>query len=348
MRNPFRAIARPIALRVNPFRRALFLAHIAVLGFTAALASAMATAQSDAFILSRPGRTIALQPYGPNILRVTLSTQKPAALAAPGYGIIGAPSSTGWSHTTDSAGYDVYRSSDMVIRITPENLSAPHRLPLDDLNNKLRDVYFGGGPPRQGPFDDTLSVETATGAPLLTMRQWSMYPNQPRPSASHPANAQQDDPGYRIAAVFDSPAGEHYYGLGQHQQGFLDLRDHRIDCWHNYGAIGGETVCVPFMVSSRRYGLIWDNPSKTTVDLGFNLRNTWSSAVGDRVSFFVIAGSSFDNIYEGYRQLTGVAHLLPKPAYGYIQSKAIYPTQSQLMAIAKGYRDRNLPLDVLV
>ncbi|HEV2215872.1 MAG TPA: TIM-barrel domain-containing protein, partial [Terracidiphilus sp.] len=223
-----------------------------------------------------------------------------------------------------------------------------HRLPLDDLNNKLRDVYFGGGPPRQGPFNDTISVTTATGAPLLTMRQWSMVPNPPRPPAPHAADTPQDDPGYRIAAVFDSPASEHYYGLGQHQQGFLDLRDHRIDCWHNYGAIGGETVCVPFMVSSRRYGLIWDNPSKTTVDLGFNLRNSWSSAVGDRVSFFVIAGSSFDNIYEGYRQLTGITHLLPKPAYGYIQSKAIYPTQTQLMAIAKGYRDRNLPLDVLV
>jgi alpha-glucosidase/alpha-D-xyloside xylohydrolase len=40
--------------------------------------------------------------------------------------------------------------------------------------------------------------------------------------------------------------------------------------------------------------------------------------------------------------------MLPKAAYGYIQSKAIYPTQDQLMGVAKGYRDRQLPLDVLV
>ena len=102
------------------------------------------------------------------------------------------------------------------------------------------------------------------------------------------------------------------------------------------------------MVSSRDYGLIWDNPSKTTIDLGFNLQNVWSSEVGDRVSFFVIAGDNTDEIYEGYRQLTGITHMLPKAAYGYIQSKAIYPTQDQLLAVAKGYRDRNLPLDVLV
>ena len=42
----------------------------------------------------------------------------------------------------------------------------------------------------------------------------------------------------------------------------MDLRDHEIRCWHDYGAIGGEDVCVPFMVSSRGYGLVWDNPSK--------------------------------------------------------------------------------------
>jgi alpha-glucosidase/alpha-D-xyloside xylohydrolase len=40
--------------------------------------------------------------------------------------------------------------------------------------------------------------------------------------------------------------------------------------------------------------------------------------------------------------------MLPKAVYGYIQSKAIYPTQDELLAVAKGYRDRQLPLDVLV
>ena len=108
-----------------------------------------------------------------------------------------------------------------------------------------------------------------------------------------------------------------------------------------------ENVCVPFLVSSRGYGLIWDNPSKTTIDLGFNQQNVWSSEIGDRVSFFVITGDQTD-IYQGYRQLTGITHMLPRAVYGYIQSKAIYPTQEQLLDIAKAYRDRNLPLDVLV
>jgi alpha-D-xyloside xylohydrolase len=299
-------------------------------------------------VLTRQGRVVVLEPYAPNVIRITLSMGKEAALAAPGYGFVGAPSMTGWTHEQDSGGYQVIRSGRMVIRVAPENLPPPHGMPLDELNRSLREHYFGGGPRRNQPFDDTISITTASGRPLLTMRRWMMIPNRPEGATGSAEGRQNADPGYRVSAIFDSPSGEHYYGLGQHQQGLLDLRDHRIDCWHEYNAIGGETVCVPFMVSSRDYGLIWDNPSKTTIDLGYNLQNVWSSEVGDRVSFFVIAGDNSDEIYEGYRQLTGIAHMLPKAAYGYIQSKAIYPTQDQLMAVAKGYRDRNLPLDVIV
>jgi alpha-glucosidase/alpha-D-xyloside xylohydrolase len=186
-------------------------------------------------------------------------------------------------------------------------------------------------------------MTTADGKTLLHMRTWMMAPESAEVAQADPA-----DKGYRVAAMFDSPADEHYYGLGQQQKGWMDLRDREIRCWHDYVAIGGQDVCVPFMVSSRGYGLLWDNPSKTTVDLGFNGRNMWSSEVGDRVSYFVIAGQTSDEIYEGYRLLTGVTHMLPRAVYGYIQSKAIYPTQEQILDVAKGYRERNLPLDVVV
>ena len=63
---------------------------------------------------------------------------------------------------------------------------------------------------------------------------------------------------------------------------------------------------------------------------------------------FVIAGDTSDEIYEGYRLLTGVTHMLPRAVYGYIQSKAIYPTQEQILDVAKEYREKKLPLDVMV
>jgi alpha-glucosidase/alpha-D-xyloside xylohydrolase len=314
----------------------------------AAGAVAIAQDQASRFVLDRAGRTIVVEPYADNIVRITLSTIKSAALAAPGYGIVGSPSMAGWTQAKDQDGSDVFRSGKLILRVAPENIPAPHAFALDALNQSLRDHYFGGGASGPGLHNTIISVATSSGKPLLKMWRWSIFPNRPEGTPANVGEGAKDDPGYRVSATFDSPQDEHYYGLGQQQQGFLDLRDHRIQCWHDYDGIGGEIVCVPFMVSSLGYGLVWDNPSKTTIDLSFNQKNVWTSQVGDRVSFFVIAGDKSDEIYAGYRQLTGVTHLLPKSAYGYIQSKAIYPTQQQALDVAKGYRDRNLPLDVLV
>ena len=313
------------------------------------LSGGAALAQNGSFVFERDGRVISLVPYAPNILRVTMSWDKAAAIKGPGYGIVAEPNAQGWTQEKDAAGFDVFRSARMVVRLAPSTQT--QKMPLDALNIQLREIYFGPGNGGQGPREDEVEISSPGGKSLVDMRSWSM-----QRTGTEPAGAEQrgtngsaaEIPTYKVASVFNSGADEHYYGLGQQQQGWMDLRDHQIKCWHDYGAPGGESVCVPFMVSTRGYGLLWDNPSKTTIDLGFNGRNVWSSDVGDRVSYFVIAGETSDEIYAGYRLLTGVTHMLPRGVYGYIQSKAIYPTEDQALAIAKDYRDRKLPLDVLV
>src|ERR1700722_8193849 len=74
---------------------------------TASLGGA-AVAQGNPLVLEREGRTISLEPYAPNILRVTMSSDRAAATNAPGYGFVAKPSADGWTHERDSEGYDVY------------------------------------------------------------------------------------------------------------------------------------------------------------------------------------------------------------------------------------------------
>jgi len=74
---------------------------------------------------------------------------------------------------------------------------------------------------------------------------------------------------------------------------------------------GGPAWACRFSVTNRGYGVVWDNPSRTVIELGFNEETRWTSEVGDRVSFFVIAGDSTDEIYGGYRQLTGTTRCFP-------------------------------------
>jgi len=187
------------------------------------------------------------------------------------------------------------------------------------------------------PNSENLTVSTPEGAVLVNLRAWSMNPAVVAGERT-----------YHVNASFVSPADEHYYGLGENQEGFLDHRGHPVDCWHYYDAPGGESVCIPFLVTNRGYGLIWDNPSKTTVTPGFDEVTSWTSEVGERVSFFVIAGRTVDEIYTGYRYLTGPTHIPPKSGFGFIQSKQRYSSQEELLKVAKGYRGRHYPADILV
>ena len=73
-------------------------------------------AQSTSLTLDRNGSTIVLEPYAPNILRVTLSLKREPALAGPGYGLVASPSAAGWS-ASQTARADVYRSDRVVVTV---------------------------------------------------------------------------------------------------------------------------------------------------------------------------------------------------------------------------------------
>jgi alpha-D-xyloside xylohydrolase len=297
-----------------------------------------AQSQQTSLVLTRDNSTIALEGYSPNIVRVTLSLEKDQATAASGFGFIAHPSSAGWAHQqTDAA--DVYRSSRMVVTVDVNRPGHPSLTERD-----IGKFFNGSAPPAH------ITITTPEGKKLLEMTGWAMsVPNYKDGNAfiEHDRRP-SDQPFFQVGATFVSPDDEHYYGLGQNQEGFLDHRGRTVECWHNYTATGAPSICVPFVVTNKGYGLIWDNPSKTTIQPGFNEQTNWISQVGNRVSFFVIAGENTDEIYSGYRLLTGATPMLPKAAYGFVQCKQRYITQEEMLNVAKGYRERHLPADVLV
>jgi alpha-D-xyloside xylohydrolase len=298
-----------------------------------------AAAHGQQLNLARGDATVVVEPYAPNIVRVSVSLQKASALAPAGYGFVASAQTAGWTVTSDASG-DQMRSSRMVVTVSPQG--GPYK-PSGTAGDIAK--FFNGSTPGVG-----ISIKTPEGVDLLHMQGWQMsVPNHKDGNADVLYDRRPgDDAFFQVGASFFSPRDEHYYGLGQNQEGYLDRRGHAVRCAHDYNAPAGQSVCVPFVVTNKGYGLVWDNPSRTTVAFGFNDQTRWTSDVGTRVSFFVIAGKTYDEIYEGYRLLTGDTPMLPKSAYGYIQCKQRYSSQAELMAVAKGYRDRHLPIDDLV
>jgi alpha-D-xyloside xylohydrolase len=289
--------------------------------------------------LDRNGQTISIEPYAPNVVRVTLSMIAKEAEAGPGYGFVAKPEMGGWTHSVMANGADVYTSARMTVTVAPAHRRDP--------NAKLPDTakFFSGSTPGA-----RISVSLPDGLLLTEMDGWQMAQlNQKDDTLKNARGIKPEDlPLYTVGASFRAPDDEHYYGLGQNQEGYLDHRQRPITCAANYLAAASPSYCVPFVVTNKGYGIVWDNPSSTMIYPAFDGETRWTSTLGKRVSFFVIAGKTTDEIYEGYRLLTGATPMLPKAAYGFIQCKQRYSSQDEVLAVAKGYRARHLPLDVIV
>ncbi|MBW8743382.1 MAG: alpha-glucosidase, partial [Sphingomonas sp.] len=293
--------------------RSILLAGVAWAG--SALAAPMAT-------VDRNGSLVAIEPYAPNVVRVTIALDHGLSDAKPGYGIVAKSDAAGWNHTTSASG-DTFSSSAVSLTVNAQ--------PWPSAPSQAQHYFASSLPPV------SIALNDASGQPIVSMTGWDMAPHDV--AGEHT---------FRVSAGFSITPDEHFYGLGQNQEGTLDLRGRTIDCRHYYDAAAGEQVCVPVLVSSRNYMIVWDNPSATTVSPGMNNGTRIQSEVGERVSFFLITGNNSDDLYKGYRLLTGVTPLPPKAAFGLIQSKARYESQAELMGIAKGYRDRGYPIDVMV
>jgi alpha-D-xyloside xylohydrolase len=67
-----------------------------------------------------------------------------------------------------------------------------------------------------------------------------------------------DETSRPVRQTFESPADEAFYGLGQHQEGAFNYRGDQVNLLQQ-----NSDVAVPFMISSRNYGILWDNYSIT-------------------------------------------------------------------------------------
>src|SRR5271165_317378 len=94
------------------------------------LGAVAANAAEPQLVLARDKSTIVLEPYAPNIVRVTLSLLKGPATAAPGYGFMASPNARGWARQTNAQG-DVYRSQRLVVTVAANRPGKPMQSELD-------------------------------------------------------------------------------------------------------------------------------------------------------------------------------------------------------------------------
>ena len=151
-----------------------------------------------------------------------------------------------------------------------------------------------------------------------------------------------DRQAYHTKLAFEWADGEALYGLGSHEEGMLNLRGQ-----HQYLYQENMKAVVPVLVSTRGYGILLDSASLMTFHDDAFGSYLWTD-VADELDYYFVYGPELDQIVHELRCLTGKAPMLPKWAFGYVQSKERYTSQEELLEVVREYRARGLPLDCIV
>ena len=147
---------------------------------------------------------------------------------------------------------------------------------------------------------------------------------------------------YRGKLYFEFDPQESIYGLGQAEEGIYNCRNHSQFLYQT-----NMRIPIPFLLSEKKYGIFFDSGSVMAFSDDYHGSHMWFDTIEQMDTYFIL-GECFDDLVAGFRKITGKAAMLPKWAFGYIQSKETYLTQQQIVDTVAEYRRRNIPLDCIV
>jgi alpha-D-xyloside xylohydrolase len=147
---------------------------------------------------------------------------------------------------------------------------------------------------------------------------------------------------FEMKLTFDAERDEHLYGMGQYQNDCLDLKGSVLDL-----AQKNKQISIPFLLSSKGYGFIWNNPSIGQADLSMT-HTSFSALYAKQIDYFIFDEASPADLVRRYSDLTGKSPMMPSFATGLWQSKLRYSSQKEILSVAREYKKRNLPISVIV
>ncbi|MBQ8781110.1 MAG: glycoside hydrolase family 31 protein [Oscillospiraceae bacterium] len=147
---------------------------------------------------------------------------------------------------------------------------------------------------------------------------------------------------YELFARFEAFDDEKIFGMGQYQEKSLDKKGAYLELCHR-----NSQASVPFYVSSRGYGFLWNNPAIGTAAFGTN-KTEWHARSTKKLDYFITAGDSPAEIERHYADATGHAPRIPDYALGYWQCKLRYRNQNEILSVAREHIKRGMKMDAIV
>ncbi len=190
----------------------------------------------------------------------------------------------------------------------------------------------------------TIKVDGKTGALSFYRPDGALIT---RENAQQPSEIKEVEisgaPTYEVKQRFTLSDDESLYGLGQYNDRYMDYRGKKVLLIQtNIG------IVVPLLISTHRYGIMWDAYSQTTFEDNADGATFWSESSPAGVDYYFMAGDTMDDVIAGYRKLTGAAPMLSKKFFGLFMCKERYKTQDEVIDVVKKFRNVQFPLDTIV
>lgn len=147
---------------------------------------------------------------------------------------------------------------------------------------------------------------------------------------------------FELTARFEAFDDEKIFGMGQYQEKNLNKKGACLELAHR-----NSQASVPFMVSNRGYGFLWNNPAIGTATFGTN-KTEWYAKSTKKLDYFITAGDTPAEIEEQYSLAAGRTPMMPEYGLGYWQCKLRYRNQDEILAVAREHKKRGLPMDAIV
>ncbi|MCR4763360.1 MAG: glycoside hydrolase family 31 protein [Lachnospiraceae bacterium] len=288
------------------------------------------TRENDALTLTLERGTQRIVPVDARTVRILYSRSEPMQMTAPKPCLADLPSFSDWSFSEDER-FVYVKLPELQIRIDKTTnrffyTDRDGRLLLKERKERSKELTEIPVYRLAKEASETAYVDTADG----------------RKPVIRDAARVQTGTAYHTRLHLEFDPEEALYGLGQHEEGFHSLRGSCV-----YLNQANRTIAIPFFVSTKGYG-VFVNTCSPSVFYDNEEGSCFYTEADPEMDFFFMNGGNMDGVIRCFRKITGKAAMLPKWAFGYIQSQERYESQEEILAVAGEYRKRGIGLDCIV
>ena len=151
-----------------------------------------------------------------------------------------------------------------------------------------------------------------------------------------------DGSAYSIRVSFDTGSDELLLGLGQFEDGIMDKRNSTVYLYES-----NMRISIPFLVTTGHYAILIDSESSMIFE-SCGDKITFTIDTADELSYYVFLADDIGGLIKQLYELTGMPSMLPRWAFGYIQSRERYTSSKDITDTADGFCNNSIPVDCIV